>query len=87
MINPPYSLDKKDNSASREYPLIAKKNELEDKLKRISKQIRELKKKEQTASVISEIAKSEKEKKALDEALAKCEAELDANRMRRSCYI
>ncbi|ENZ13223.1 N-6 DNA methylase [Enterocloster clostridioformis] len=82
MINPPYSLDKKDNSASREYPLIAKKNELEDKLKRISKQIRELKKKEQTASVISEIAKSEKEKKALDEALAKCEAELDANRMR-----
>lgn len=82
MINPPYSLDKKDNSASREYPLITKKNELEDKLKRISKQIRELKKKEQTASVISEIAKSEKEKKALDEALAKCEAELDANRMR-----
>lgn len=82
MINPPYSLDKKDNSASREYPLIAKKNELEDKLKRISKQIRELKKKEQTASVISEIAKSEKEKKALDEALAKCEAELGANRMR-----
>lgn len=82
MINPPYSLDKKDNSASREYPLIAKKNELEDKLKRISKQIRELKKKDQTASVISEIAKSKKEKKALDEALAKCEAELDANRMR-----
>lgn len=82
MINPPYSLDKKDSSASREYPLITKKNELQDKCKKISIRIRELKKKEQTASVITEIAKLEKEKKALDEALAKCEAELDADRMR-----
>lgn len=81
MINPPYSLDKKDSSASREYPLIAKKNELQDKYRKISKLIRELKKKEQTASVIEIIAKSEKEQKALDEVLAKCEAELDSNRM------
>ena len=82
MINPPYSLDKKDNSATREYPLIIKKNELEDKTKKITKQIKELKKKEQTSAIISEITQLEKEKKALADALAKFEADLDVNKMR-----
>lgn len=82
MINPPYSLDKKDNSAAREYPLVVKKNELEDKSKKASKQIKDLRKKEQTPAIISEITRLEKEKKALDDAFAKCEAELDKNRLR-----
>jgi len=82
MINPPYSLDKKENSGTREYPLVAKKNELEDKSKKAAKQIKDLKKKDQTSAIISEIASLEREKKVLDDALAKCEAELDKNRMR-----
>lgn len=31
MINPPYSLDKKDNSLIREYPIVQEINELEEK--------------------------------------------------------
>ena len=37
MINPPYSLDTKDNSATREYPIIQKINENEDKLKKLER--------------------------------------------------
>ena len=33
MINPPYSLDKKDNSSIREYVVVKKRKELEDKIK------------------------------------------------------
>ena len=63
MINPPYSLNKKDNSATREYPLIIKKNELENKTEKTIEQIKELKKKEQTSAIISKITQLEKEEK------------------------
>lgn len=42
MINPPYSLDKKDKSSGREYPIVQAINELKDKNKKINKKIREL---------------------------------------------
>ena len=44
MINPPYSLDKKDNSASQEYQIVKEINELRDKNKKIAKQIKDLSK-------------------------------------------
>lgn len=34
MINPPYSLDKKDKSSGREYPIVQAINELKDKNKK-----------------------------------------------------
>lgn len=42
MINPPYSLDKKDKSSGREYPIIQDINELKDKNKKLNKKIRDL---------------------------------------------
>lgn len=45
MINPPYSLDKKDKSSSQEYPIVQEINELKDKNKKLIKKIRELEQK------------------------------------------
>ena len=42
MINPPYSLDKKDKSSGQEYPIIQEINELKDKNKKLIKKIRDL---------------------------------------------
>ena len=60
MINPPYSLDKKDNSVVREYADVQKIRELEDKNSKLSKQLKDLKKKDPT-TYKSEIATLEKE--------------------------
>ena len=60
MINPPYSLDKKDNSVVREYADVQKIRELEDKNSKLSKQLKDLKKKDPTTNK-SEIATLEKE--------------------------
>lgn len=45
MINPPYSLDKKDDSSMQEYPIVKKINEYNDKNKKLKKKVKELKKK------------------------------------------
>ncbi|MCM1189656.1 MAG: SAM-dependent methyltransferase [bacterium] len=45
MINPPYSLDKKDDSSTREYPIVQKINEYYDKNKKLKKKMKEIKKK------------------------------------------
>lgn len=60
MINPPYSLDKKDNSVVREYSDVQKIRELEDKNSKLSKQLKELKKKDLLQNK-SEITSTEKE--------------------------
>lgn len=60
MINPPYSLDKKDNSVVREYADVQKIRELEDKNSKLSKQLKDLKKKDPT-TYKSEITTLEKE--------------------------
>ena len=77
MINPPYSLDKKDNSTSREYPIIQKKTELEDKLKRFKQTQRALKKKDQTETTQQELVKLEKDIQIMEAALVKQDNELD----------
>ena len=60
MINPPYSLDKKDNSVVREYADVQRIRELEDKNSKLSKQLKDLKKKD-PITYKSEIATLEKE--------------------------
>ena len=42
MINPPYSLNKKDNSTAREYPIVQLIDELQDENRKINKRIKEL---------------------------------------------
>ena len=60
MINPPYSLDKKDKSVVREYADVQKIRELEDKISKLTKQSKDLKKKDAVYNK-SEIANIEKE--------------------------
>ena len=81
MINPPYSLDKKYNSATREYPIIQKINENEDKLKKLSKSLKELKKKEQTTTILDQISRIEKDIPALESIIDKDKKDLENNRM------
>lgn len=45
MINPPYSLDKKDNSSSQNYEIVLRKEEYEEKLKTLKKKLVQAKKK------------------------------------------
>lgn len=44
MINPPYSLDKKDTSSTQEYLIVKKINEYKDRNKKLKRKLRELKK-------------------------------------------
>ena len=60
MINPPYSLDKKDNSVVREYADVQKIRELEDKVSKLMKQVKDLKKKDPALNK-SNIAAMEKD--------------------------
>ena len=60
MINPPYSLDKKDNSLVREYPIMQKIHELKDKNSKLTKRLKELRKKEKSKVILSEISSIEK---------------------------
>lgn len=41
MINPPYSLDKKGNASTQEYPIVKQIEELKDKNKKLNKILRE----------------------------------------------
>lgn len=76
MINPPYSLDKKDSSVIREYPIMQKIHELKDKNSKLSKRLRELKKKEKNKSVLLEISSVEKEISKNNDKLLDFEDEL-----------
>lgn len=55
MINPPYSMGKKDESSTQEYPLVCQINELVDKNKKIDKKIKDLQKKKADDSISAEI--------------------------------
>lgn len=65
MINPPYSLDKKEGNSSQEYTIVKEINELKDKNKKLEKRIKELKKTNKNSLEIKEaenqISKNEKE--------------------------
>ena len=76
MINPPYSLDRKDNSVVREYADVLKIRELKDRIAKLTKQIKELKKKDPILNKSSigalekEIAKYSRQITDLNERLA-----------------
>ena len=61
MINPPYSLDKKDNSSNQEYPIVKQISELKDKNKKLNNRIKEYRKKQDGKDYTKEIAKCEKD--------------------------
>lgn len=77
MINPPYSLDKKDKAVVREYADVQKIRELEDKISKLTKQSKDLKKKDavynksEIANIEKEIAKFSKQIEDLNEYLVK----------------
>ena len=57
MINPPYSLDKKDNASTQEYSYILQINELKDKNLKNEKKIKEIKKRKDNKDYSSELEK------------------------------
>lgn len=77
MINPPYSLDKKDNAVVREYADVQKIRELEDKNSKLAKILKDLNKKDpilyksEITTAEKEIAKNNKQIGELNEYLAK----------------
>ncbi len=79
MINPPYSLDKKDTSSTQEYLIVKKINEYKDKNKKLKRKLRELKKlvnadlktEEQIQIVQNEIAQNLSDIQALETEFTK----------------
>lgn len=82
MINPPYSLDKKDDSSAREYPIAQLINEQKDKNKKLNKKLKELKKKELDEKIEDEIRKIETEITENKKELAELEEEFTKSGMR-----
>ncbi|MFL0248026.1 HsdM family class I SAM-dependent methyltransferase [Candidatus Clostridium stratigraminis] len=82
MINPPYSLDKKDNTSTQEYPIVQQINELKDKNKKLNKKLKELKKKEPDEKIESEISKIEAEILKNKKELVELEDEFTKSGMR-----
>lgn len=86
MINPPYSLDKKDDSANQEYPIVKELNELEESNKIHRKKIKELKKKSKDGSNDSEIIRIEKEIKKNNQKIERIEEEYDKSGLREITF-
>lgn len=80
MINPPYSLDKKDNSSSQKYEIIKRKEECEGKIKVLKKKLSQAKKRDSgaTETEIKRIQANIEKKKTLLEKIIK---ELEDTRM------
>ncbi len=82
MINPPYSLDKKDNASLQEYPVIKQINELKDKNKRLNKKIKDIKKKNDNKDHSKEINKLLAEVADNDKKILKLEDDFTKSGMR-----
>lgn len=77
MINPPYSLDKKDNSASQNYEIIVRKEEYEGKIKVLKKKLSQAKK----AKEKTKIKKIQNEIEKQSSLIEKINKELEDTRM------
>ncbi len=77
MINPPYSLDKKENSSSQNYNIILRKEEYEGKIKVLKKKLSQAKKAKEEA----EIKKIQNEIKKQSSLIEKINKELEDTRM------
>ena len=82
MINPPYSLDKKDNASTQEYPIVKQIDELKDKNKKLAKKIKDIKKKNDGKNISSEIEKISSEIEANNTKIADLESEFTKSGMR-----
>lgn len=75
MINPPYSMGKKDNLSTQEYPLVQAINELADKNKKLEKKLKDIQKHSpetkdaEIQSITDEIAKNIAKIKELEEQI------------------
>ncbi len=80
MINPPYSLDKKDNSSSQNYEIVLQKEECEEKIKMLKKKLLQTKKKlgDETDVELKKIQVDIEKQKALIEKINK---ELEGTRL------
>lgn len=81
MINPPYSLDKKDNSLIREYPIVQEINELEEINKKLTKRLKELKSKKQE-TMTDEISSTKGEIQNNEELIQRKMDEFDKSGLR-----
>lgn len=77
MINPPYSLDKKENSSSQNYNVILRKEEYEGKIKVLKKKLSQAKKAKEEA----EIKKIQNEIEKQSSLIEKINKELEDTRM------
>lgn len=82
MINPPYSLDKKDNASTQEYPIVKQIDELKDKNKKLAKKIKDIKKKNDGKNISSQIEKISSEIEANNTKIADLESEFTKSGMR-----
>ena len=78
LINPPYSLDKKDASSDREYSIIRKRNESQEILKNLERRLRDSKR---TSASESEIKAVESEIQKAKKNLEEIEKELKSNNL------
>lgn len=77
MINPPYSLDKKENASSQNYNIILRKEECEGKIRVLKKKLSQVKKAKEEA----EIKKIQNEIKKQSSLIEKINKELEDTRM------
>jgi len=70
LINPPYSLDKKDASSTQEYSFVKEINEYKEKIAKLKKRIKEIKKKK-------DVKKYEEENLELEEEINEYEIEIE----------
>lgn len=82
LINPPYSLDKKDSSSTQEYSFVKNINECKEKIKRAEKRIDDLKKKTDGKDYSKEIEEALTEKTNNEKAIKKLESDFTKSGMR-----
>ncbi len=76
MINPPYSLDKKDNSSSQNYEIILKKEECKEKIKKLKKKLSQ-EKKNASSTIDSEIKRIQLEIERQNQLIDEIEKEIE----------
>lgn len=81
MINPPYSLDKKEGSSTQEYEIVKNINELKDKNKKLENKIKDYKKKDKN-KFSSEIKDAEKQISKNEKEIAKLEDDFSKSGLR-----
>ena len=80
MINPPYSLDKKDNSSSQNYEIILKKEECKEKIKKLKRKLSQ-EKKNASSTIDSEIKRIQLEIERQNQLIDEIEKEIEDTKL------